>query len=91
MPRVGGGEEFILLLPDADLADAANMAERIRKGLVERLFWAGSESIALRASSGVVTLADHASIERLIADADTLLYRAKQAGRNQVHSTVIAD
>lgn len=86
-----GGEEFILLLPDADLADAVNMAERIRKGLVERLFWASSESIALRASFGVVTLADHASIERLIADADTLLYRAKQAGRNQVHSTVIAD
>lgn len=81
-----GGEEFILLLPDADLGAAVNMAERLRKGLEERVLWAGGENIALRASFGVVTLADHSSIERLIADADKLLYRAKQTGRNQVLS-----
>ncbi|MEE4250944.1 MAG: diguanylate cyclase [Alcanivoracaceae bacterium] len=81
-----GGEEFVLLLPDADIDAARNMAERLRNGLIERVLWAGNESIALRASFGVVTLREHESIERLIADADALLYRAKQAGRNQVRS-----
>ncbi|WP_370635638.1 diguanylate cyclase domain-containing protein [Alcanivorax sp. 1008] len=64
------------------------MAERLRQELAERVLWAGTESITLRASFGVVTLSDHDSIERLIADADALLYRAKQSGRDQVCSAV---
>jgi two-component system, sensor histidine kinase LadS len=81
-----GGEEFIVLLPDADIQSAENTAERLRYGLEEKAVWAGGGTIALRASFGVVTLNGHSSIERLIADADELLYRAKQAGRNQVRS-----
>ena len=82
-----GGEEFILVLPDADIPAATNLAERLREQLQQRSLWAGDAAIELRASFGVAALRDHESVEALIADADDLLYRAKQGGRNRICST----
>lgn len=79
-----GGEEFILVLPDTDIGAAMNLAERLREQLQQRSFWAGETVIELRASFGVTVLRDHESLEALIADADALLYRAKQGGRNRI-------
>ena len=79
-----GGEEFILVLPDADIGAAINLAERLREQLQQRSLWAGDAAIELRASFGVAALRDQKSVDALIADADALLYRAKQGGRNRI-------
>lgn len=82
-----GGEEFILVLPDADIRAATNLAERLREQLQQRSLWAGDAAIELRASFGVAALRNQKSVDALIADADALLYRAKQGGRNRICAT----
>lgn len=87
-----GGEEFVVLLIDAELADAINVAERIRQSIAELpLLLSSGDSIDVTASIGVATLARTASeepvdttIQNFVARADRALYRAKQEGRNRV-------
>lgn len=78
-----GGEEFLLLLPQADETAACRVAERLRKSIAapEGLHW------PLTVSAGVhVFRPDGKAVpaERPIAKADEALYRAKQNGRNRV-------
>ncbi len=90
-----GGEEFTLLLPHTDPAEAAQIAERIRAQVDQRttMIDDGSrEGFRLRVtvSIGVATLnGSHRDLDDLIAAADSALYRAKNSGRNTVR--VIAD
>ena len=82
-----GGEEFLVLLRDCDVASAIEVAERIR-GAVLRAAIArdsGHES-HVTVSIGVAAgrMADRSAAERLIAVADEALYVAKRNGRNQV-------
>ncbi len=84
-----GGEEFLLVLPDSTLESGRQMAERLRKAIEEAsLPLAGGGSFSVQASFGVagaqVSGEGLAQLDRLILQADTALYRAKQAGRNQV-------
>jgi diguanylate cyclase (GGDEF)-like protein len=82
-----GGEEILLLLPQTELIEAVRIAERIRRaiealGLPHRE--AGTRQI-VTASFGVAAVAVTTfSAAELIAAADTALYAAKRAGRNQV-------
>lgn len=80
-----GGEEFILLLPETDLYEAAALAERLRKTVADiRLYHAGVE-IKLTASFGVAQRQQHhASLDALISSADGYLYQSKDVGRNKV-------
>ncbi|AMG56730.1 diguanylate cyclase [Pantoea vagans] len=77
-----GGEEFILLLPDTTLADAARTAERIRETVFATTFpFAGTMTI----SAGVASRDDQSrDREALLRRADEALYEAKAAGRNTV-------
>ena len=83
-----GGEEFLVLLPEADEAGAEHFAERIRSAVEEHEFGArvGHPSLQLTASIGVATFpaARIESVEDLLARADAALYRAKADGRNKV-------
>lgn len=80
-----GGEEFILLLPESDPAQSANVAEKLRLALEQAEFDIdGGQSIRVTASFGVATLADEATLEGVIRLADQALYRAKKLGRNRV-------
>jgi diguanylate cyclase (GGDEF)-like protein len=79
-----GGEEFILLLPETDLTEAAQLAERLRLGIAGRRIAFGGEEIPCTASFGVAGLAPSDTLDSLIHRADTLLYRAKEQGRNRV-------
>ena len=87
-----GGEEFVVLLIDADLASATMVAQRIRASIADRPFELSSgEPIPVSVSIGVATLddfeRDHAIegvAQELVAHADTALYQAKEAGRNRV-------
>ena len=79
-----GGEEFAILLPGADLARAAEAAERIRATLAEHPVEAGGTALAVTASLGCAALASGEAPEALVARADAQLYAAKGAGRNRV-------
>ena len=87
-----GGEEFALLLPQTDEMGARNIAERIRAQIADLRVTAtsssGTEPIALTVSIGVAMLdGTGADLTELLAAADAALYRAKDAGRDQVWVT----
>jgi diguanylate cyclase (GGDEF)-like protein len=90
-----GGEEFSVLLPQADAADARVIAERIRGGIEALRVDSGIPGvpITMTVSVGVAALGDgaRAQITELLAAADAALYRAKRAGRNRVWVTTATD
>lgn len=87
-----GGEEFVVLLIDADTDDAIRVAERIRQGVAgEPLVLSDGSNLDVTVSIGVASLSDRirnepveATAKEFIARADQALYQAKAAGRNQV-------
>jgi len=80
-----GGDEFALLLPDCDGADARALAERLCR-LVESHGLVHPNGGAVTVSIGVATLhaRDGEDAQRMIAAADRSLYAAKAQGRNRV-------
>ncbi|QGZ43050.1 diguanylate cyclase [Pseudoduganella flava] len=85
-----GGEEFLIVLPETDLAGATHLAERMRAALaVATTQIATGHPVAVTASFGVTSV-NFAHVtarfpqEALIELADQLLYAAKNAGRNAV-------
>lgn len=79
-----GGEEFGLLLPEADESDALMAAERFRAEIAAMRV-ENDPPLAVTASFGVATLAAEASrSETWLAAADGALYAAKRGGRNRV-------
>jgi diguanylate cyclase (GGDEF)-like protein len=90
-----GGEEFLVLLPDTQMSDALNVAERIRAGIANRPFALTTEQRQITASLGVstLTLADidrpaESAGTRLLGWADQALYQAKESGRNRVQASI---
>ena len=86
-----GGEEFILLLPNADAAMAGKVAERLRARVADSVCQHVGTPVTI--SLGVASWpCGSASIEDVLENADLALYAAKQAGRNTVqHSDVVCD
>jgi diguanylate cyclase len=79
-----GGEEFALLLPATDLAEASDAGERLRKELAGRPFqWDGAPR-TITFSAGVAEWREGEPIEDLIQRADGAMYQAKRAGKNRV-------
>ena len=74
-----GGEEFLILLPHTDSGGAFETAEKIRKGLEERVHPIAGKCTA---SFGVVERAKWESFISLYKRADDALYNAKEGGRN---------
>jgi diguanylate cyclase (GGDEF)-like protein len=78
-----GGEEFLVVLNSATAQQAHEIAERLRLA-VERLdFTAIASDLHVTISLGVCVTNDYNS-SAAIASADSLLYRAKESGRNRV-------
>jgi len=80
-----GGEEFVIIMPGAELSGAMIMAERLRQTIgATPLNWEGTP-ISITVSIGVAEYspADR-DIEQLLQRADTAMYQAKSAGRNRV-------
>lgn len=77
-----GGEELVVILPDCPLERAADKAEFLRLRIEGLSNTHGTE---ISASFGVASLPHTSqSVTDLLSAADAALYRAKQAGRNQV-------
>ena len=81
-----GGEEFAVLLPEADSATTWAVAERIRQELAAlKIQLDADRNIAVTASLGIAVCPDNGtSVQDLVAAADTALYRSKSEGRNRV-------
>lgn len=77
-----GGDEFMLLLPGSDHAQAQAMAERLRRLLQETAIPGTRRSLA--ASFGVVDIAPDESIMQAFKRADRLLLEVKTSGRNRI-------
>ena len=94
-----GGEEFLLILPETDLAGGVRLAERLRSAFAAasvRATDAGASatgSVRTTASFGVagVDFAQRGAdtVRELIAIADKLMYEAKRAGRNCVRAATL--
>jgi len=79
-----GGEEFLLCLPDTNLQQAAQVAERIRFSLEERdMRLPDGRIIRVTASFGLASMLTFSHLEDAIANADQALLAAKAAGRNR--------
>lgn len=78
-----GGEEFAVLLPGVTLAQALQLAERIRQHVAVTPTILQTDTIYVTVSIGVALLYKHDKDSVLIA-ADQALYQAKRAGRNRV-------
>ena len=84
-----GGEEVVIVLPDAGLAEAQAIAERIRARVEATPFeiHRTARSVPVTVSIGVaVRDADDAGPADMLKRADLALYRAKHAGRNRVEA-----
>jgi len=87
-----GGEEFVVILPTADLAAAHARAERIRSKLHELIVLHQGQSLGtITVSVGVAALPVHGTTPKeLLEAADAALYRAKREGRDRVVDAVPA-
>jgi diguanylate cyclase (GGDEF)-like protein len=81
-----GGEEFVVVLPTADLHAAEMRAQRIREKIRELAVTHNGHSLGMiTASIGVAALPGHGTNEKdLLEVADAALYRAKREGRDRV-------
>ena len=82
-----GGEEFVIVMPETDLAVAAIVAERLRRRIAAEPFAIsqGQRSIPVTLSIGIAALrGPDDTAASLIKRADQALYRAKRDGRNRV-------
>jgi diguanylate cyclase (GGDEF)-like protein len=82
-----GGEEFVIILPETSASGAVQVAHRLRRGVAQAKFFAGSPLAVehLSISIGLAVFPVDAQYKSdLIEFADAALYAAKSAGRNRV-------
>ncbi len=81
-----GGEEFLVVMPETSSADAVMLAERLKDNLEKLHIGIEDQTIRVTASFGLTMLqpdADEAP-HTLLGRADSLLYKAKESGRNRI-------
>jgi diguanylate cyclase (GGDEF)-like protein len=81
-----GGEEIVVIMPQTNADGAMAQAERIRRTIAEVAFGEAGNAIHVTASVGVGVLRQESmrDCEALIREADSALYQAKAAGKNNV-------
>lgn len=80
-----GGEEFIVLMPNTERKDALMLSNRIRLKVKNTPFIEGDITLNISISGGLAVYPTHAkTADELIYSADSALYRAKGAGKNNI-------
>jgi diguanylate cyclase (GGDEF)-like protein len=84
-----GGDEFVILLPDADYGESEEAVERIQADLLELMRTNDRDATF---SIGMVTYRDmFCSVDEMVRTADKLMYRIKSNGKNGIlHQTIVA-
>lgn len=91
-----GGEEFIVIAPHTGLEEALVLAERLRETVSKWSFKTAYGLLTLTISLGVTTFDGKTEpyqsslIDRLLAEADAEMYKAKAQGRNRVSPSLLA-
>lgn len=78
-----GGEEFLVIVPEVEKAEAAALAARLRGAIDANDF---PSSVSVTASVGVASYKEGDSLDDIVKRADDALYRAKERGRNRVET-----
>jgi diguanylate cyclase (GGDEF)-like protein len=86
-----GGEEFVVVLPQADGPRAYAAAERLRVAVENTEFHVQREHVPLRVSIGIAVIDRDDDFAGLLRRADRAMYAAKRAGRNCVHGPLPFD
>lgn len=76
-----GGDEFVILLPQTDLQEAARVLNHIRSAVDRKQF---SEQIHITLSFGVAEMKEGSTLDSIIRQADDLMYEGKKQGGNKV-------
>ncbi|MEW6404339.1 MAG: diguanylate cyclase, partial [Chloroflexota bacterium] len=79
-----GGEEFLLLLPEAGLEAAYQVGERLKQWITGKPFKYDGAELRISISAGVAEMREDDTLQSLIDRADAALYEAKHTGRNRV-------
>lgn len=81
-----GGEEFCVVVPDADTEGALKLAESLRETVASAVLAMESGKLSVTVSIGVAlsTADTERELKEILAEADVALYSAKKGGRNQV-------
>ena len=80
-----GGEEFLLILPDAELDEAVSRVEGLRAQLAASPLPTRAGALSVTLSAGVALWPNHGhTLEELMQAADRALYQAKRDGRDRV-------
>lgn len=82
-PGRWGGEEFLIICPETQLAGATALGETLRQRVAQHLFSLGP---CITISLGATQLTPDDTMETLLERVDKALYKAKEAGRNQIFS-----
>lgn len=82
-----GGEEFVTLMPETDLDTAIKVADKLRIDIEQTAFHFRDKRVPVTISAGVGQYQNNEMIVDLFERTDAAMYKAKQAGRNQVKST----
>ena len=83
-----GGEELVTIMPNTDAEGAYELTERFRRNCEKFKFSGQKKPLKVTVSGGVATFdsVTDITLEQFIERADTVLYEAKEAGRNKVIS-----
>jgi diguanylate cyclase (GGDEF)-like protein len=85
-----GGDEFIILLPEAESTQAVKASGRIRAAIENTSLEISGEDISITVSIGIASYPEHGTeIHETMSKADKALYKSKERGRNR--STVFSD
>lgn len=80
-----GGEEFLLILPEAGMDAAWHKADKLRQSLEATPLLCGAVQVDVTISAGLSIYPTHgANLDALLSSADQALYQAKREGRNRV-------
>ncbi len=79
-----GGEEFLILLPDADIDASLAIMARVQREMTKRFYLHDNAKLLITFSAGVTSYCDGETQPAAIARADAALYEAKRSGKNRV-------
>jgi len=80
-----GGEEFVILFPYIDKDEARDFIEDIKKQISKSKFIYKDATIKVTFSAGVALRSEHRRVDDFVKEADSLLYKAKEAGRDLIY------
>lgn len=83
-----GGEEFAIVIPSINLEMAQIKAEKLRSEIEKLTIKLESKELKITASFGVSDIENSSSIDDMIRNADKMLYKAKESGKNRVRSRI---